>query len=319
MTGIAGIWDLRRSGGSLGTLLILLEELQIQRRIHDADAIHVIIVPDATDLVDGMSSERTDARRGALHISDFEKLRRMAEVSCAMSDVADCHVCIEQAAIRDVKNLLRIGCVPWPDPELLVRGKQCYDSTRMIQEFYSQAGNIPRLSVRADLVAWANAYMKERSRGRLSVAVHLKNNPQISGQSNANIDSWLTFMSDCQNEYEIQFFLVGDDPTDARFRGLLNVTIAQDDRLTLERHLALIQVAGLFMGMMSGPANMALFGKNPYLIFKNPDHHAREMAAELGENDHYPFALPHQRVLRAWDTTENLAAAFDNVIRQVVA
>jgi len=317
MTRIAGIWDLRRSGGSLGTLLILLEELQIQRRIHDADAIHVVIVPDAGDLVGGMSSELADGTGDALRGSDFDKLGLMAKVSRAMSGVADCHVCIGQEAIRNVKNLMRIGCVPWPDPELLVRGKHCYDSTRVVQDFYSHAGDIPRLSMRADLVAWANAYMKEKSQGRLPVAVHLKNNPQISGQSNANVDSWFAFMADCQKEHEVQFFLVGDDPTDARFRALRNVTIAQEDRLTFDLHLALIQVAGLFMGMMSGPANMALFGKNPYLIFKNPDHHVREMAMELGESDRYPFALPHQRVLRAWDTTENLISAFGNVIRQV--
>jgi len=146
MTRIAGIWDLRRSGGSLGTLLILLEELQIQRRIHDADAIHMVIVPDAAELVGGMSSVLADGTGDALGGSDFEKLGLMAEVSRAMSGVADCHVCIGQAAIQNVKNLMRIGCVPWPDPELLVRGKHCYDSTRMVQDFYSHAGNIPRLS-----------------------------------------------------------------------------------------------------------------------------------------------------------------------------
>ena len=65
------------------------------------------------------------------------------------------------------------------------------------------------------------------------------------------------------------------------------------------------------MGMMSGPANMALFGENPYLIFKNPDHHAKEMAIELGDKDQYSFALPGQRVLRIWDTTTNLIEAFE--------
>jgi len=72
MTRIAGIWDLRRSGGSLGTLLILLEELQIQRRIHDADAIHMVIVPDAAELVGGMSSVLADGTGDALGGSDFE-------------------------------------------------------------------------------------------------------------------------------------------------------------------------------------------------------------------------------------------------------
>ncbi len=318
MTRIAGIWDWARSGGSLGSLLILLEELQIQCRTHGADAIDVFIVRDAVDLIDGMPPGGPDAP-GRLPVPDPGKAAAMAGIARAMSGVADCRVCFEQAAVRDAKALMRTGRIMWPDPELLVRGGHCYDTTRAIQDFYSRAREIPRLSVGAGLAGWADAYLKERAEGRMPVAVHLKNNREIAGRSNARMDSWLTFMSGCQREHRVHFFLVGDDPVDPRFRALRNATIAQDDGLTLDRSLALIQVAGLFMGMMSGPANMALFGKNPYLIFKNHDHHAREMASELGDSDHYPFALPHQRVLRTWDTTENLVAAFDDVITRAFA
>ena len=207
----------------------------------------------------------------------------------------------------------------WPSPEALVQGKYNYDSTREIQNHYSQAGTMPRLSLDTRTLDWAKSYLKAKSRGRLPVAVHLKNNPNVRGESNADMDSWFAFISECQGKHAAHFILVGDDPVDARLRSLSNVTVARDDKVSLDGYLALIQIAGLFMGMMSGPANMALFGTNPYLIFKNPDHHVREMAIELGENDHYPFALPHQRVLRVWDTAENLASAFESVFDQVAA
>lgn len=315
MKRIAGIWDLARSGGSVGTLLILLEELEIQRRIHRSDVSDVVIVGDAKYLLSGASPGRVDV--GGRCISGVARLGPLVTVIRAMSSVADCHICSDEVAIRAAVKLIATNCVSWPDPETLIRGRHSYDSTRAIQDYFNRTGEIPRLSVSGTLMAWTKSYLKEKSGGRFPIAVHLKSNAAVSGQSNANVDSWLTFISECQRQFEVHFVLVGDDPMSARFRDLPNVTIAQDDRLTLDRHLAVIQVAGLFMGMMSGPANMALFGKNPYLIFKNPDHHASEMALELGNNDHYPFALAHQRVLRMWDTTENLTAAFESAIRQV--
>ena len=60
--------------------------------------------------------------------------------------------------------------------------------------------------------------------------------------------------------------------------------------------------------------------KNPLRqIFKNPDHHATEMIAELGDRDHYSFAKPYQRVLRAWDTPDTLINSFDNMIAEIEA
>jgi hypothetical protein len=317
MKRIAGIWDLARSGGSVGTLLILLEELTIQRSIHGAEEIHVVIVGDAAHLVNGIIAERIAPSAGLIIAS--EKLASPKAVLRAISGVVDIHVCADDKAIRDVMTLMRTDCVLWPDLVTLVQGRHSYDNTRAIQDYYARAGNIPRLSVGVALLEWAKGYLRGKSRGRVPVAVHLKNSPGILGQSSANIEAWLAFMACCEREHPVQFVLVGDDPTDARFLSLPNVTIARNDGATLDRYLAIIQAAPLFMGMMSGPANMALFGTNPYVIFKNPDHHAREMAMELGESDHYPFALAHQRVLRIWDTPQSLASAFEREFGQMVA
>jgi hypothetical protein len=167
------------------------------------------------------------------------------------------------------------------------------------------------------LLVWAESYLKQRAVNRLPIAIHLKHNPAITGQSNANLDSWLTFMSWIQRDYPVHFFLVGDDNCYNKINSLNNISIVTNDGVTIDRSLALIQVAPLFMGMMSGPANMALFGERPYLIFKNPDHHAREMGLEIGDFDRYSFAHPNQRVLRMWDSVENLTNAFKTVVSQL--
>jgi hypothetical protein len=297
-------------------LLVLLEELEIQREVQHADAVEVILVGDAKYLLDASLCERADAPNG-LGLPDRARLAPVMSVLRAMSGVADYHVCADRTAIRDATSLINSNCVPWPDPEMLVQGRYTYDSTQVIQSHFAQTGDIPRLSVTAELSAWAGRYLEEKSKGGLSVAVHLKNNPSAPGQSNADLGSWLAFLSNCQRMRDAHFVLVGDDATSESFRSLPNVTIAQSEGIRLERYLALIQAAGLFMGMMSGPANMALFGKNPYVIFKNPDHHAGEMVAELGDADRYPFALDNQRVLRVWDTTENVTHAFERATGQM--
>ena len=311
MNRIVGIYDLARSGGSLGTLLILLEELEIQRQIHSAGKADLIFVTDAERLIFGSSSQAAGAP-GATGIAP------LTEVAGAMAGIAQCHDLRGEAARDETMSLVGNGCVPWPDPEHLVQGTHSYDSTAAIQAFFSQAGAIPRLSVHSELLTWAQSYLRKRSEGRLPVAVHLKNNPKVTGQSNANLASWMTLFS-CERSRQAHFFLLCDDAIDAEFRSLSNVTIASDDSLHLKDYLALIQAAPLFMGMMSGPANMALFGENPYLIFKNPDHHAAEMALELGDADCYPFALANQRVLRIWDTPENLIGAFEAATHRMEA
>jgi len=316
MKKVAGIWDVSRSAGSIGMLLILLEELEIQRQIHHADVVEVILVGDARYLLDGSLCERADAPNG-LGLPDSARLSPVMSVLKAMSGITDCHVCADRIVLRNATSLLNGNSVPWPDPRMLVQGKYTYDSTQVIQSYFSRTGSIPRLSVTRELLAWARPYLLEKSRGGLSVAVHLKNNPATPGQSNANLESWLTFFSNCANKHDAHFFLIGDDATNENFRSLLNVTIARNDGIHLDGYLALTQAADLFMGMMSGPANMALFGRTPYVIFKNPDHHATEMAVELGDADRYPFGLDNQRILRIWDTTENLTRAFEHATRQM--
>lgn len=317
MKKVAGIWDLTRSAGSIGMLLILLEELQIQRQIHHADVVEVILVGDARYLLDVGLSERADAPSG-LGLPDSARLAPVMSVLQAMSGIAACHVCVDRKAIRDATNLINTNCVPWPNPRMLVQGEYTYDSTKVIQSYFSRTGSIPRLSVTVELLTWARHYLQEKSGGRLCVVVHLKNSPNVSGQSNAELESWGAFFSNCKRNVHAHFILVGDDATNEAFRSLSNVTIAQSDGIRLDGYLALIQGADLFMGMMSGPANMALFGKTPYVIFKNPDHHAKEMILELGDADRYPFALDNQRVLRIWDTTENVTRAFEHATRQMV-
>lgn len=318
MKKVVGIWDMTRTSGSLGLLLILLEELQIQCRMHGADTAEVILVGDVRYLVDGGLESGHGARDG-WGLTNADRLSSSLAVLGAMAGVSACHVCNDSQAVAHAAALIRTDCIVWPDLGRLARGDHTHDSTQLIQAFFARTGSIPRLTVTPERLARAKRYLRDRSGAQLCVAVHLKHNRNAPGQSNADLEEWQAFFSACEGNYSAHFVLIGDDATDGKFDRLRNVTIARDDGLHVEDYIALIQAADLFMGMMSGPANMALFGTTPYVIFKNPDHHATEMAAEIGDADRYPFALENQRVLRQWDTAASLGSAFERATANRVA
>jgi hypothetical protein len=301
---LTGVFDLKRSGGSLGMLIILLEELEIQRTLHGAPSAELVMVGDAAQLLPGADAPEAGAP------GEAGKLAVLASVARAMSGISGCR------SWGPGEADLPADCRLWPDPALLVQERYSYDSTARIRNYFARTGSIPRLSVKPELLAQAKAYLEQHSGGRLPVAVHLKSSANQPGQSNADVASWRALFC-CQEARGSHFFLLGDDAANAGFADLPNVTSAMSDGIRLDGYLALLQASRLFMGMMSGPSNMALFGETPYLIFKHPDHHAAEMKIELGDCDHYSFALAHQRVLREFDTAEHLNRAFTGAIRQV--
>jgi len=159
-------------------------------------------------------------------------------------------------------------------------------------------------------VKWANGFFDSIAPG-VRIAVHLKQDAADKGKSNANAAAWHSFLSRAAQDEKVTFVLIGDDKVDPQILALPNVIRAADQAgATLAGHLAVIQESNAFMGMMSGPCNLALFGSKPYTIYKNPEHHQAEMLAEIGAADGYPFAHSDQRVLRAHETTDLLWAEF---------
>lgn len=72
--------------------------------------------------------------------------------------------------------------------------------------------------------------------------------------------------------------------------------------------LACVHYASGFLGMSSGPATVAMFSTTPYIVFKHPSHHSRQMETLLFENK-YPFALSSQLVRRAYPDREAIEEA----------
>lgn len=313
---ILGIYDLHVSPISLGGLLILAEELQFQRRIHMADYIDVCVVGDAAHL---LSVGCTQAGEDQVTLLDSKVCKDSAFLS-ALLDIEGIHACYLSNTIAALQDFLCSSPYPyvtWPTISEQGPIDYTYNSTIFVQKFYRENGFLPYLSCQAELVQWAVDFIQCNVQPYLPVVVHLKNNPNEPGSSNADFDAWLTFFKDCYQQYDVMFILIGNEEIDQRVRKLPNILVARDSGSNLSRDLALIQTAFMFMGMASGPCNMAVFSDIPYAIYKNPDHHAEQTALELGGSDQFPFATPFQKVMRVLETTENLMAEFVNLYTHV--
>ncbi len=186
-----------------------------------------------------------------------------------------------------------------------------YGSTLVVQQLYRH-GLAPRpLRVKLEATARARMFLARRAWPNVPVALHLKNNPAEQGCSNANFAAWREFLAGAGRRCAVTFVLVGSEPVDDAIRELPNTVVAADEGVDLGRDLGLIEQSRFFMGMASGPCNFAIFNRKPYAIFKNPDHHAEAMQAELGSGDAFPFATAGQRLLRVFETPEILTREFE--------
>lgn len=306
---VLGIWDLDASSVSLGGLLILVAELRMQCMIHGADFADICFIGNATHL---LPVRGIQADGDAVTLLDGKACRDSALLSAlfGMEGIASCCLCRTFPALGDFLRESPYQYVIWPalSDQGLVDHR--YASTMFAQKFYRENGFVPYLACKTEPIRWAVHFIKRCVIPYLPVVVHLKNNPNEQRRSNADFDAWLGFFEACHLQYDVRFILIGNEEIDQRILRLPNTLKARDYGSNLSRDLALIQASFIFMGMGSGPCNMAVFSKTPYVIYKNPDHHAEQMTLELGKTDQFPFATPFQKVLRVFETTESLISEF---------
>lgn len=230
-----------------------------------------------------------------------------------IENVGTIYLCGGVTGFLKLSDTLRNTHRSWPQ-ESRFEVASTYDTTRYVQDLWSETGRFKPLRCQIALQNWACQAIRHQFGHGPVVAVHLKQTPNYQGAdliSLANESVWMTFLIDVVHQFDIKFLLLGDDPVSENIRTLPNVSLARDIGAdNFGKHLALLSVSAGFMGMMSSICNMALFSDIPYAIFKNPSHHRAEMLSEIGIDDHYSFATKFQRVIREHETSAGLYAEF---------
>lgn len=274
---VQGIWDLNIAPISLGGLLTLAEELKIKSIEQQAELADLCLVGDVTSL----NILESDGK------INYQKHPRLSAFMM-LEGIGSCYL-LESIAQQPETDCTRK-----------------YDTTLFVQEFYKKNEYIPQLSCKTGPLTWALRFLKNNVFPAKPIVIHLKNNPNGKGLSNAKLKVWLSFFGQCVGRKDLKFILIGNEEIGPEIVSLPNILVARDFGSTLVNDLALIQTAYIFLGMSSGPCNMAIFSPIPYVIFKNPGHHVEEMKIELGQADKFPFASVHHKFYRVFETKEKL-------------
>ena len=316
---VLGLWDVRKTPLRLGNMVILVEELQAQAELYNGDVEGVCFIHDSARL---LCVSVTPERDGALAPLDAPVCAESPALSVLINlkGVNACYHAGSVSAVREFICRQPRPYVVWPSLDTLDgRGRidYPYGETLFLQEFFKEFGRLPAISVKTEPLRWARGFVERHVRPAYPVVAHLKNAPPERGQSNANVAAWAPFFEDCVARRDVKFVIIGNEEVEDRIRCLPNVIVSQDFGSAAARDMALIQTACAYMGMASGPCSMAMFSDIPYLICKHPDHTPEKMARELGNQDHFPFAAPTQKLLRVFETRELLMSEFNRLWSQV--
>lgn len=290
---LMGVWDLQKTAITLGGILTLASELTIISKQEGVALEGVCFIGSIPGL----------GKVDDLRLLRAEEINKnvLLRVLYAVNGVSRIYMA---ASVEQVSSVYRL----WPG---LDDKRYQYGTYFFLQAFCRDGGKMLPLGLKGPVLDRANEYIDVKAPMKKVVAVHLKNNERLSGCSNANFKEWHAFFVECGDQFQdFTFFLIGNEKMPESFLKLENVVVVQKDDLDFVAHLAIIERAAFFMGMSSGPCNMALLNQKPCVIFKNPDHDVEEMRQELGARERFDFCTQEQKMVRRFETKELLMREF---------
>lgn len=307
---VIGVWDLSVTPVTLGGLIILVEELRALAAPLPDCRCDIWFLDEGATLV---SATQAGARDAVVCLSaDQLRAKGILSVLAALDGIGSVCVCRS----RDSWYAHLAGSTAdkartiWPQKNVEDLASAAYGSTVFLQSRYAETGSMPCLSCTEPVLVDVRRFLATHAVDTVPVAVHLKSSPGGDGLSNANCDEWLELFTRCRDVFDATFLLLGNEAVDPRIADLANTVVSQEHGSCLSLDLGLIQESAFFMGMSSGPANMAILGSRPYAIFKNPGHDVEQMGVELGSRLSFTFSSESQRFLRQWETGELLLSEF---------
>jgi len=309
---IVGVWNTEFSLAKLGELLIFLAELQVQCFRVGATIVDLCLIDPTKSLKLEVGKQSGKDAWYPLQPSDV-KASDIISAILTFDLIHNCYLFDGSKSFRlflEVKSL----SVVWPKQGELEDNYR-YGTTIYLQRFYAEHKFIPYIRSQKKYLVRAEEILSCHTGISREIIVHLKNNQAERGNSNANLETWFEFFHQCHKLYEdVKFILIGDESPGEKILHLPNIFFARHLGSSLATDLALIQIGRAFMGMSSGPCSVAILNNKPYVIYKNPDHHAKEMLIELSDKDHYSFSAPNQRFLRINETVDNLLTSLQRLL-----
>jgi len=292
---LSGYWSLDKSPLKLGAVCTFISNLQSYAQIKECDNITVSFISH-DEYPDGLSYE--------------EAKDTWMSILFTSLDISKIETYKSYYEFIQAKLVVKEGTKIFPSPFLAASVGllgDWYDTTRLTQYLYSEHGAVPSLDLNANhLLAESGNF----------VTLHLKNATDGDIESNAQMSVWKEFLSNYRDS-GIQFLLIGKDAVPSDILNMPHVASLEELGVPFVDQLSHIQKSLAFMGMVSGPSNVAILSDIPYLIFKHPDHHTEIMQREMGDETSFNFSRRNQSLMRETETVAQLTAFMDKVIRDV--
>lgn len=192
----------------------------------------------------------------------------------------------------------------WPGLDI---GYLFYECIRIIAMHFLKHGAIPAVKPLPATQEWAQDFLSEYG----EVTIQMRRNPHFPAR-NSDYPAWVEFMS----RYPDERFVVVCAPheVDDALR-LPNVTIAADHvGCDTERICALVEASDIHMGVSSGPAQMRLYGRKPFCVFRDTINPARVRALRwVGPQLCYPWTTEQQTILPRAENADRIGLEFDKM------
>ena len=286
---------------SLGSSIIFAQELLIQKHIKKLVNIDICVI-----------DKTVGSQKKVLLGNELKKKYQFANVISQFEGFGNC---FRAQSLHEIKSVIeKNDYYAWPQMDIIEGARFSYETTIRVQDYYKKLGFFPALKLKKNYIIWVKKFFRTVSERSLPVVVHLKNKTGAEGLSNANMNVWYDFFRNCEQIENIKFILIGNEVISNKISKLKNVVISKKYGSNIFRDLALIEASFCFLGMSSGPCNMAIFSDVPYVIFKNPAHHKKEMKQELKGENKFIFSREDQKFFLAYETVNILS----NELRKLI-
>jgi hypothetical protein len=313
---LLGLWDLRTEPLTLGGALTLAVEMSGYLDEQRRSSAGICFVWDA----DHPLPVRVSA--SGLEVEELIVVADSSPVVKAMAEIGVFHRLYAAGSIAAVRAFVAHGernIETWP--RLGSDGSPLsheHGASLNIQSTFQRRGRMPQIVFTEQTVKRAKDLIQSYAEGTIPIIVHIKNDPTAPVGETACLAVWEEFLNSRSGDSDKTFILIGNEDIGNLGRQD-NVVVAREFGNDLSRDLAMIQLGAAFMGIASGPAQMAILGKKPYAIFKPQFVHPEFMALEFGGLPTFRFALGSQRFIRIDPSAEDISDALNSIYDAVLA
>jgi hypothetical protein len=310
---LIGLWDLSTEPFTLGGMFNLMSELKCQAEGHSETVAGVCLIWNNEHPLPAGVFPPASTAMTLLPTANWQD-SAVVSAMMAFEGIDNLYVA---GSVKEVRKFIQNengNYSVWPSSEPgEAQINHEYPSTGHVQRFFDANNYVPRIKLRAGPTERAQAFLRDNAPSGQAVIVHIKSDSPIPQERDACINEWAEFIRDHESDSDTTFIAIGNDDVEP-FRNLANVVVARDSGNDLPRDIALIQVGSAFMGLASGPAQLAILGNRPYAVFKPLNIHPEFMKREIGDLPGFPFATPDQYLFRTDPTRENLGSALDMIL-----